>query len=113
MVGGSDALLDCVAMLAVLLAAALFPTHLTVPFQCVRVAIVRAGSSPPPKRSRAVIEGSRIVSTFAAGPHPSSIAVADLDGDGKLDLASRTTSRSRSPWPWRFVHAHVQIAFPK
>jgi hypothetical protein len=83
------ALLDWVPMLAALLAAALFPTHVIVPFPgAVRVAIVASRVIAASESGvGVVIEGSRIVSTFGAGPHPSSIAVADLDGDSNLDLA--------------------------
>jgi hypothetical protein len=102
-------------MLAALLAAALFSTHLTVPFPgAVRVAIV-AGRVIAASESGAgmVIEGSRIVSTFAAGPHPSSIAVADLDGDGKPDLAIANHEQKSLTLAFGDAFARtVQVAVP-
>jgi len=103
-------------MLAALLAAALFPTHVTVPFPGAARVAIAAGRVIAASESGmgAVIEGSRIVSTFAAGSHPSSIAVADLDGDGNLDLA--IANHEQKSLTLAFGHSFartVQVAVPE
>jgi hypothetical protein len=76
------------AVIAVCLAAALFPAELRVPFpQAARVAIAgKRVIAVSASGKGAVIEGGRIAATFDAGDNPSSLVVADLDGDGKPDL---------------------------
>jgi len=65
------------------------------------------------KRDRSRDRSSRIVSTFAAGSHPSSIAVADLDGDGNLDLAIANHEQKSLTLAFATRRAYVQVAVRK
>lgn len=79
-------------MLIALLAAALFPTQARVAMPGVSIVAIAGGKviAASEDGKGVVLERSKgglhAVASFAAGPHPAKIAVADLNGDGKPDL---------------------------
>jgi hypothetical protein len=79
-------------MLAALIAASLFPSRVHLPFPGASAVAIAAGKvfAASDDGKGTVFEGGKggfhAAAGFAAGPHPSKIAVADLNRDGKPDL---------------------------
>jgi hypothetical protein len=79
-------------MLAALIAASLFPTQVHLPLPGASSVAIAAGKvfAASDDGKGTVFEGGKAgfhaAFGFAAGPHPSKIAVADLNRDGKPDL---------------------------